>query len=144
VVDEPQIRVDEPAVSTEETGSAKGSVVSIEGSGSIKETGSAEGSVSSIERIGSIGDSGPAEESAGLIDSNSSNDEISIDGVGVVSEGEQSSTDPESLGSTDGSSTDRESSGSTDESIISTADLRDVFNRLEVIVQKLARGGAVW
>ena len=32
----------------------------------------------------------------------------------------------------------------TDESIISTADLRDVFNRLEVIVQKLARGGAVW
>ena len=31
-----------------------------------------------------------------------------------------------------------------DESIISTADLRDVFNRLEVIVQKLARGGAVW
>ena len=47
------------------------------------------------------------------------------------------SSEKETVGSTD-------ESVLSDESIISTADLRDVFNRLEVIVQKLARGGAVW
>ncbi len=43
-----------------------------------------------------------------------------------------------------GGASSKSAETNSDESIISTADLRDVFNRLEVIVQKLARGGAVW
>jgi hypothetical protein len=96
----------------------------------------------SIDEVCSI-DETSAEESVDLIEGAGSTDEASGTREGV-SEGEQSSADPESPGSTDELSTDPEFLVTTDESIISTADLRDVFNRLEVIVQKLARGGAVW
>lgn len=56
----------------------------------------------------------------------------------------QSANDKSSSANIEGRVAAGESASATDESIISTADLRDVFNRLEVIVQKLARGGAVW
>jgi hypothetical protein len=126
VVDEPQICVDEPAASAKETG-AEGSV-DLNGAGSIQGPGSTDetGAEASVDLKGA-----------------DSTDEASAT-RGGVSEGEQSSTDSESPGSTDELSTDPEFLVTTDESIISTADLRDVFNRLEVIVQKLARGGAVW
>ena len=77
---------------------------------------------------------GLAEDPVSTLETSELNDEQDF-GVETSSTSSENATDDVS---TTGSEV------ATDESIISTADLRDVFNRLEVIVQKLARGGAVW
>ena len=89
----------------------------------------------STEAVGSAGDPVSTLETSEVKDGQDFGVETSSIGVETSSTSSENATDAVS---TTGSEV------ATDESIISTADLRDVFNRLEVIVQKLARGGAVW